>query len=166
MKVAVNNLLLKEGILTDNFNRYDICVRYYSIRQHIEAQPNSFNLYLKMQEARVGHRLNVNLCIEIFKKYITFYLFYKGVRNSRGIEVDIKPIPIADDTERMIDGCHRLACHIYFDEEFIEVEKVGKVWGKGVNYSRDWFIKNGFNETDLILLDNIQKEIIERRNIK
>jgi len=163
-KMNINSMLITEGIFTENFNRYDLLVKYYTIKQYLNFLPNSFNLYLKMQEARDPNRLNTNICIEIFKKYINFYLYYKGV-NSRGIEVDIKPIPVADNNERMIGGSHRFTCSVYFGESEIAVEKEGKNWNKGVVYGKEWFEKNGFNVDNLELLNKIRMEIIDKRKI-
>jgi len=155
--MKINDLLIKESILTDKFNRYDILVKYYTIKEYLNANPSAFDLYSKMQIARMGNRIdNIDLSIEIFKKYIAFYIFYKGVK-SRGILVDIKPILIGKD-DKMLDGSHRLSCSIYFNENEINVERQDR--SSNVPYNKEWFKQNKFTEKELELFEEIKKEII------
>ncbi len=157
---SINNLLLKEDI-KENFNRYDILVRYYTIREYLSLNPEAFHWYRHMQFLRVGHRIEPNMCIEIFKKWIAFYLYFKS-SISRNIEVDICPIPVANDNGRIVDGSHRLSCSVYFNETEVPIFDSDKNWGKGVDYGRKWFEKHDF---DMKLLENIRQEIIQKRNL-
>ena len=68
-----------------------------------------------------------------------------------------KKFPIRFSKHGITNGAHRIACAIYFNVPIacIEVNKNGKG-----TWDRKWFEKNNFSESDIVLLENTTRKLL------
>jgi hypothetical protein len=135
-------LLAKQYTQFGEFNRFDTIVRYMAIEEYFNKNKIGFALYNKMQNKR-GAQPGYE---ERFRTLI------KSV-NHNGF-FDKYSIPI-DSHGNLIDGAHRLALAIYFDENLVQVKIDRSKFF--TPYGMDWFRNNGFDNKEC-------KLIMERKN--
>jgi len=137
--IPTANLLAKQ-VVDHTFNRYDIIVRFMAIDSFLNAKKEGINLYEKMQKNRGGSVYKDPG--KVFQELITSF-------NNNGADSNF-PLLVNKDLH-IVDGAHRLACALYFNEPFIAI-KINKKLDYSL-YGIDWFKSNNFStdELDLIL---------------
>ena len=139
--------LLKIEYNYNMFNRVDLLVRKYSIKQYLNDVNYDFNFYKKMQINRLNEFAHTTDRINNFKKLLKL-LSVKGFDNNYPI--------LCYSNYKLYDGAHRLS-YLYFKKEtFICVERMSNIGY--IEYSRQWFVDNNFNEKELSIID---KELLE-----
>jgi len=137
--IPTSSLLAKQ-MVDHTFNRYDIIVRFMAIDSFLNAKNEGINLYERMQKKRGGSAYKNPW--KVFQELITSF-------NKKGVDSNF-PLLVNKDLQ-IVDGAHRLACALYFNEPFIAIKI-----DKKLNYSPygiNWFKSNDFSteELDLIL---------------
>ena len=153
LEISVDDMLLKQK-RSGEFTRCDIIVRLLAVENYYGKNSTGFELYKKMQDARVGAGYGE----ESLKTFIRLIESYdkEGYKKSSGI--------ISDRDFNLIDGSHRMALALYHDISNVTAHIVNS--RHDVEYSIDWFFMNGFttDETDTIAAKC--KEVLERINNK
>lgn len=121
--------------------RYDMVVRYLAIENYYGQNALGFDLYRKMQNARVEEGYSEQAEIR-FKQLIASY-------ENEGYDKESKIV--VDKNLKLIDGSHRMALAIYHNQPTISALVINGE--RFVDYSIDWFMKVGFTdeEMDIIL---------------
>ena len=132
--------LLAKQMVDHTFNRYDIIVRFMAINSFLNTEKEGVNLYEKMQKNRGGSAYKNPW--QVFQELITSF-------NNKGADSNY-PLLVNKDLQ-IVDGAHRLACALYFNEPFIAI-KINKKLDYSP-YGINWFKSNDFStkELDLIL---------------
>lgn len=146
VKIPTNDLFLAQ-YYQNEFNAVDIAVKYLAIENYFGLNQFGFSLYKKMQQKRIGESWN-----ERFKELI------------RSVEQNgyLLEHPIQTDINYSIhDGAHRLALALFFGIDSINVE-IYNVEKVRRTYDLNWFIENGFTKSELELINNKLKEILEQ----
>ena len=138
--------LLAKQVVNHSFNRYDIVVRSMAIDSFLNAKKEGVNLYEKMQKKRGGSAYKNPL--KVFQELIKSF-------NSNGLDINY-PLLVNNDMH-IVDGAHRLACALYFNEPFIAI-KINKKLDFS-NYGLNWFKKNNFSSEELNLIIQKKKQI-------
>jgi len=139
--------LLKNHYDNNLFNRVDLLVRKYSIEQYLNDVEYNFDLYKKMQLKRLKGKADLGNRIKKFKNLIKS-LCDNSYDNNFPIKCYSK--------YKLLDGAHRLS-YLYFKKETFVCIKLTNIIGY-VEYSRQWFVDNNFNEQELSIID---KELME-----
>ena len=138
-ELSVADLLLRhsrEGELL----RCDIIVRLLAIEAYYGENDFGFQLYEKMQDARMGAGYAA-AAVPRFKALIRSYE-ESGYDKSSGI--------LLDNSLGLIDGSHRIALALYHRVPRITAFIVS--FKRDVEYSIDWFIANGFTTEEVRLI--------------
>ncbi len=139
--------------------RLDIAVKYLFIHQYDSPLDITSQSYEGMYEKHIYERTGgyepdgSKKSIEEYKQ--EFEDLIKSVSNS-GYVGD--PIPVSAETGLILDGAHRLACCLYFDEE-PELKPVDDE--KGLTWGYEWFVKNGFTQAELNTIVKTYCEIVD-----
>ena len=139
--------LLAKQVVDHTFNRYDIIVRYMAIDSFLNANKVGINLYEKMQIKRGGSAYKNPW--KVFQELIASF-------NNKGADSN-SPLLVNKDLH-IVDGAHRLACALYFNEPFIAI-KINKKLDYSP-YGIDWFKSNGFSTEELDLLLQRKEQIL------
>lgn len=124
----------------EGFNRFDIIVRLLAIENFYEKNDFGFDLYKKMQTARMGKDWTMP-AVERFKALIASYHSNGYDRNSA----------ITIDSElRLQDGSHRMALSMFFKKYWITAVVQNEV--HPVAYGMEWFIENDFTDHEMKLV--------------
>tara|TARA_B100000214_G_scaffold371865_1_gene349033 strand:+ start:1145 stop:2530 length:1386 start_codon:yes stop_codon:yes gene_type:complete len=145
-QMVPTNFLLSKQIINDNFNRFDVLVRYLAIQSLINKEGLGINLYKKMQNKRKGSSFknpwrNFKNLIYSFKNY--------------GYDYDSN-ILVNNDLH-IIDGSHRLACALYFNIPFVAIKINRRL--SYAKYGLDWFKDNDFSSDEITLLTKKRKSL-------
>ena len=132
--------------------RCDIIVRLLAIENHYGLNDYGFDLYRKMQNARVGEGYD-SRAIPEFEKLIESY-DHNGYDKESGI--------VVDQHFNLIDGSHRMAMALFHHIPFITANIVNSK--HPVEYSIDWFFMNGFSSDEINLIVRKYKSILEQVN--
>lgn len=132
--------------------RYDVVVRYLAIENYFGKNDFGFELYRKMQDARIAPGYGESAERQ-FRELIGSYV-------SQGY--DCNSCITVDKNLSLIDGSHRLALHLYMGIENIRVLVVPAA--KPVDYTVDWFFQNGFTDSEIDRILAKSKELIEKAN--
>ena len=151
-QVIPTNFLLSKQIINDEFNRYDLIVRYKAIHDFLNGKSIGIDLYKKMQDKRSG------------SDYRYPWKFFKSlINNFHSIGYDTNfPILVNNDLH-IVDGAHRVACSIYFNIPFIPINI-----NKRLNYSiynLDWFHENSFSDFEISELKKDKEKIFLDNNL-
>ncbi len=132
--------------------RYDIVVRYLAIEHYLGENDFGFDLYRKMQNARV----HAGYGTDAERQFRALLDSYREKGYDSGSTI------VVDKNLSLVDGSHRMALHLYFGIEDVSV--VIMPVRKPVDYSIDWFFQNGFTngEIDRILAKG--RELTEKAN--
>lgn len=127
-------------------SHYDVFVKYSYVKAYCEKKDISFkrNLYVKMQNSRIS-QCNID--------------DFNGLIDSMSVKGFLRqyPIPITSDLQ-ILNGAHRLACCLYFNlAPYVEIYDY-----RGHDYSREWFLNNGFNNHELACIDFAKAEFEEK----
>ena len=131
------------------FARYDVLLRYLTVKSIAEGDDNYKSLYLRMQHGRVGVEIYSELCDLVASFQTKGFLPYY-------------PIPIKEEG-LLVDGAHRLACALYFGVEETPVAILPT--RERIDYGRPWFEEHGFPETLLTDLDNTRNMLFEKYGV-
>lgn len=129
------------------FQRYDIIVRYLAIENYYKKNDFGFDLYRKMQAARVGKKW-ASESVKIFK---TLILSYENNGYDTSSEIEI------DKNINLVDGSHRMAMAIYHKSYQISCKIRPNIMD--IYYGIDWFIEKGFSIREIILIQEKYNEI-------
>ena len=140
--IQTSSLLAKQ-VVDHTFNRYDIIVRFMAIDSFLNDENKGINLYEKMQKNRGGSAYKNPL--KVFQELITSFI-------NNGVDSNY-PLLVNKDFH-IVDGAHRLACALYFNEPFIAVKINNKL--DHSPYGINWFKSNDFSTDELDLI--IQKK--------
>ena len=144
--IPTSSLLAKQ-VVDHRFNRYDIIVRYMAIDSFLNYENEGINLYEKMQKNRGGSAHTNPL--KVFKELITSF-------NNNGVDSNY-PILVNKDLH-IVDGAHRLACALYFNEPFIAIKINNKL--DHSPYGISWFRSNNFSTEELDLMLQRKQQIL------
>jgi len=139
--------LLAKQVVDHTFNRYDIIVRYMAIDSFLNAENEGVNLYDKMQKNRGGSAYKNPW--KVFQELITSF-------NNKGADSNY-PLLVNKDLQ-IVDGAHRLACALYFNEPIIAI-KINKKLDYSP-YGIDWFKSNDFSTEELDLILQKKQQIL------
>ena len=145
-QVVPTNLLLSKQIRLNKFNRYDLIVRYMAIESVFSENDIGYLLYDRMQIKR-GNTPHSDP-MKVFRNLI-YNIKFKGF--------DLHSPIIVDKHLNLVDGAHRLACALFFNIKNVPI-RVHKGYFD-IFYGAEWFQDNGFNKTDIKLLDQKKNEI-------
>jgi len=144
--------LLEKQVVNNTFNRYDLIVRYMAIESFFNKNEKGRALYNKMQVNRRGSSFKNPW--KVFKELIVSV-------NNDGLDASF-PILVNSDFY-IVDGAHRLACALYFNEKYIAV-KVNKKLNPSP-YGIDWFKNNDFSTTELEMLHQKKNKIFSDNHL-
>ncbi len=139
IKLDVGELFFQHNGESD-FLRYDMIVRLITIEKFCENHDYDFNLYYRMQKARVGEDW-ANQAVKIFKELIESYEI-NGYDESSEI--------VLDKNLQLIDGSHRFALAIFYGYKTISAKVLPEVFN--VYYKIEWFQINGFTQSECDML--------------
>ena len=105
--IQTSHLLAKQ-VVNNAFNRYDLVVRYMAILSFINNDNIGVSLYQKMQERRKGSAYK--------NPWRVFQDLIVSIRDN-GYDFS-QPILVNKDMH-IVDGAHRLACALFFNEPFV-----------------------------------------------
>lgn len=129
------------------FNRYDIIVRYLAVEDYYGFNTYGFDLYKKMQAARVSKEW-VDASISHFERLIRSY-DKKGYDKTSQIELD--------KNLNLIDGSHRIAMALYHKSYTISCKLRPNAYD--IFYGIEWFIENGFTVEEIRIIQNKYRQI-------
>ena len=150
-EVSIADILLCDTGIGNVLKRCDFACRYLAIKDYNDGNERGFELYEKMQNARIGDGYSKE-AVAKFKELIQSYK-----RNG----YDKNSFIILDKNLTIIDGSHRIAMALYYNYSNITALILNKE--VNVNYSFDWFMKNNFSYDEVKLINKTGNEL--RRNI-
>jgi len=139
-------ILLAKQVVNNTFYRYDLIVRFMAIDAFLNNKREGIELYNKMQVKRGGS--DHKNPWKIFKELI---ISFKNKGADRGY-----PILVNSDLH-IVDGAHRLACALYFNEKYVPI-KINKKLGFSP-YGIDWFKNQDFSNEELKIIHQKKNEI-------
>ena len=146
VKSNETNLLLSKQIRNNQFNRYDLVVRYMVIESVLAGNDNNFQLYKQMQEKR-GNSPHSN----------PLTAFQNLIESIQKDGFDVKRPIIVNKQLKLIDGAHRFACALYFETERVPIKIVKN--NTDFLYGKDWFKEASFSDSTIALLEKKKKDI-------
>jgi len=138
------------------FNRYDTIVRMLAIGEHFGKNDYGWNLYTKMQLLR-NKKNPEQIELATYQEP-----FEELIENMNQGGYDSKFPIYSNNDNQLMDGSHRLACALYFDEKEIHVKRAEQT---KVDYSRDWFEAN-FTSTEVNQIQNAFDQVIKKVDIQ
>lgn len=151
IKINTAELFISQNRDRD-FQRYDIVVRYLFIEEYFGKNDIGFKLYEKMQKAREGKSFDP-LCLDKFEDLIKSY-------SENGYE-DKSEILLGNSLQ-LIDGSHRIAASLYFNQSFISAAFTPM--RTEYDYSIEWFIAHDFSEEEIDCIKKKYSELERRCN--
>lgn len=160
IKVLLENVLFNKG----EFCRIDIPIRVMAVEDYVKYQKIN-NLWWRMQFSKLWYRWgktearteDYRTTISIQKKRLTEMV----AGFSKGTFPDM-PITIGSNYA-LKDGAHRLACHIYFNSEYVPVEFLDKPNFKPPG--KDKLIMEHYTPEELDLIQNYINDIIRKYDL-
>lgn len=155
----LNNLLFTKHIELDlkelffqhnsekGFLRYDIIVRLLAIENLYNKNSNGFDMYKKMQSARESSDW-VKESVIRFKSLIESY--QTGGYDAKS-EIEL------DKNLSLLDGSHRMALAIFFNEKKLSCKI--RPYALRVDYGIEWFIVNGFSQEEIEIIKSKYMEL-------
>ena len=138
--------LLARQFLNESFNRYDLIVRYMAISSFLNKDDFGIVLYKKMQDKRAASRYQN-----------PWRVFCDLIMNIKDNGYDMsKPILVNNDLH-LIDGAHRLATALYFQQPFIPIS-INKKLSPSF-FGIDWFSNNSFNNAELDVIEECKRKV-------
>jgi hypothetical protein len=145
-QVIPTNLLLSKQFVNNQFNRFDIIVRYNAIHSYLNNDNVGVDLYKRMQEQRGGSPYT-----SPWKNFKVLIDNYKSV----GYSTD-SPILVNNELH-IVDGAHRLACALYFKSPSVSVKINSKL--SYSLYSLDWFTKSEITTEEILFLSEKKQDL-------
>jgi len=144
--VIPTNLLLSKQFVNNQFNRFDIIVRYNAINSYLNNDNVGIDLYERMQDIRGGSQYK-----NPWKKFKILIENYKSAGYSADSHI------LVNNELHILDGAHRLACALYFQTPFVSV-KVDRKMGYSA-YGLDWFKKSDYSNQEMLFLSKKKQDI-------
>lgn len=148
VSLEVAELFFQHNGMTD-FQRYDMIVRLLAVENYYGKNNNGFDLYYRMQEARMGKQW-ADKAVGIFKNLIRSYQ-ENGYDEKSEIELDCNL--------HLIDGSHRMAMAMYHRCDKISAKV--RPYSTNIFYGIEWFKINGFTDDECAMLTTRYKELKE-----
>lgn len=137
----IREILMQQNT-PEGYNRLDIFVRLLAVEEEHGLNDYGWNLYRKMQDARVPNEdKSTEERVVIFKKLIASWK-----ENGYDCNYEIW----LDKNLNLDDGSHRLALALYYGVETINCKVL--MINHEINYGEDWFRRNGFNENEISII--------------
>jgi hypothetical protein len=149
--IPTSHLLAKQ-VVYQLFNRYDLVVRYMAISSFLKGDNIGIALYQKMQENRGG---------SVYKN--PWKCFKDLIVNIKDNGFDISQPILVNKDMHVVDGAHRLACALYFNEKYIAIRVNRKL--DHSPYGIDWFKNNNFSNEELKLITYQKNEIFNNNHL-
>ena len=170
----MNNTINRREMLlsqskNEKFSRLDLIVRK-SFLDSLNTQEYEFyrNLYTKMQYNRTGHTVHTNRLPWVEQFLILDRSFYK-----KGY---IKDFPlIVNEDKHLINSSHRASLCLHHNIDSIpylickewkdHLETTGSKTKTYFDYGEDWFLKNGFFDSEMKAIEEKKYELFENLNM-
>jgi hypothetical protein len=130
-----------------DFQRYDMIVRLLAVENYFGKNDFGFDFYKRMQEGRKG-KAWAESAIGIFRQLIKSY-----EENGYDTHSEI----LLDQDLHLIDGSHRMAMAMYYQQAEISVKIIQK--RQDIFYGIEWFVVNGFLPDECQLLRDKYREL-------
>ena len=151
LRINARELFLSQR-RNEQFNRYDIVVRYLAIENYYNKNDFGFALYEKMQKQRNPQENSADY-LRKFKELIASF-------EKEGYDISSE---IETDKEMLIEeGAHRVSCALYFGIETLSVKVLPTQ--SGADYSIDWFFLNDFSDSECNIILEKERELREKNN--
>lgn len=158
IKISCNTEWLLKHSMGDNMNVSDIMIRILAIENFYGKNNYGFKLYNKMQKIRVRNNPKIpQFMADNQERFITLIKSFE--KNGYLEEYPI----IINNSFKLFNGTHRLACSLYFNIKNVPVTFEERVIEYHPDYSIDWFRKEGL-ESYIPIIKSKYKEILEKRN--
>lgn len=144
-KIRTNDLFLAQHH-NDEYNAFDIVVKYLAIENYYKQNDFGLALYRKMQTKRVGEDWT-----ERFQELMVS--FESGMDPQSWIKTDLD--------YSIHDGAHRLALALYHDIKEVPV-KIFNLRQQRRYYGIKWFRDNDFSEEEIGIIRNKYEEISKK----
>ena len=151
VEISVDDMLLKQSDYGEML-RCDMIVRLLAIEDYYGLNDYGFDLYKKMQDARIGEGYAQRAVLD-FEELIKSY-DENGYNKESGI--------IIDSEFNLIDGSHRMALALFHHIPYITANLVKSK--HPVEYSIDWFFMNGFDSDEINHIVEKYKFVLEQVN--
>ena len=125
-----------------SFNRYDMIVRLLAVENFYGKNDCGFELYRKMQAARMGTDW-VEPAVNRFKDLIVSYE-QKGYDKNSAI--------IIDKNFNLVDGSHRMALAMYYKQYDILCKVIPEK--EDISYGIEEFIEYDFSDEEIAIIQN------------
>jgi hypothetical protein len=140
------------------FNRYDIIIRYLAIEEYFGKNNYGYNLYKKMQEKRgFSQRIDHKKVDDSLKKFLSL------INNIQKNGLDECSAISISKNQELIDGSHRLATALYFNEKLIPL-KLNR-YKYDTSYGLEWFKEKDFTKDELNLIEQKRKDIFYEKGV-
>lgn len=145
VRIKATDLFLAQYV-NGEFNAFDVVVKYLAVENFYGINDYGFELYRKMQFKRVNH-----VWEERFRELI--YSMEENINMNSFLELDLN--------YSIHDGAHRLALALYHNYDYLSV-KIFNVQAYRRYYGIEWFKENGFSKSEIQLILNKFKELLEK----
>lgn len=132
--------------IDENFNAVDTVVKYLAVENYYGKNDFGFELYRKMQNARINENWD-----ERFKQLILN--FENGYDKNFCIETDVD--------YSIHDGSHRLALGLYHGIDMLST-KIFNIKKTRRNYMIGWFEKNGFTNSEINIIMECMTRLLDQ----
>lgn len=143
--------LFFQQYMDGKFNRFDIIVKVLATENYYQMNECGFELYKKMQEARIREGYS-EISVTRFKALIQSF-------EQRGY--DIASEIIVDSNLRLINGAHRLALAVYYKIPDVKIRVNRSI--RDIKFDMEWF-QHYFREEECRLLEEKLEEVIANLN--
>ncbi len=170
-------VIMQYSQMENEFNEYqfyDLAVRYLAIGQYYGKNKEGYRLY-KMMHSKGGNYGNRNESEDYYQKQrmrkrvprygvkveehsIEQYEALIKSYESEGYKED--SVLMADRNLLNMNGSHRIALSVYFEREFVNVE-IHNLLSKR-RYNKEFFWSNGFDFNEIALIENTQNLIFQK----
>lgn len=142
--LPTNDLFLSQYI-GNEYNAVDIIVKYLAIENYYGINNYGFDLYNKMQQARINEKWD-----DRFKSLIKS--IEQSYKDDSFIETDLN--------YSIHDGAHRTALALFHNVKNIPIRLFNTFLYRR-DYSLPWFISNNFSDEELSLINNKLNDLLD-----
>jgi len=137
--------------MKDNYNSMDLLIRTLAIDNYFNKNSYGFNLYNKVQHARVNQIKAIPR-----KQYNNVKRFKKLIKSIQKKGFDINFPLFVNKNGIVIDGAHRLAICLYFGIKEVPVVYKKEFADIDYDYSLEWLKNNGFGQYEELMLKTLK----------
>ena len=146
------NVILSKQYVENDFNRFDIIVRYLVIVSYMQSNNEYFDLYIRMQNIRGNSN---------YQNPLNNYINLINKINKHGFDLNY-PIIVNENLE-LVDGAHRLAAALYFNCNIIKIKIVSDK--NQYLFGKNWFQDNGFLKKEIRQLNFYKNKIFQKNHM-